>query len=129
VEAQAWMRWPGGSMEPWTSRGRAAIVLLTKAGIRRNERIALDHRDAGLVEQSIKPKPIPKRIEHFNNCEAPFILRLWLKIRAGMTRKGCPSLFLNAGGDRAEMSGAGRPPHDPTSQRGEDHFNPHCRRR
>lgn len=91
-------------------RGRAAIVLLTKAEIRRNERIALDHGDAGFVEQSIKPKPIPKRAEHSNDCEAAFILRHWLKIRAGMTRKGCPSPFLNTGGDRAEMSGAGRPP-------------------
>jgi len=118
-------------------RDRAVIVLLAKTGIRRNELITLDLEDVDFVEQSIKLKPTAKRSNRrvFFDDEAAFLLHRWLKIRAGMNHKGCPALFLNAVGDRLERAGvynlvinaAARVGlHDPTSQRMEDHFTPHC---
>lgn len=118
-------------------RDKAVITLLAKTGIRRNELVTLDVSDVDLVEMRIRLKPTAKRTNRtvFFDDECSFILRRWLKIREGMNRKGNPALFLNHEGERLNRSGvynlvveaarrAGL--HDPTSQRLEDHFSPHC---
>lgn len=120
-------------------RDKAIIVLLAKTGIRRNELVTLDLSDVDFVEQKIRLKPTAKRTNRtvFFDDEAAFILRRWVKIRAGMNRKDNPALFLNAYGGRLNRNGvyeivvkaAERVGlHDPESDRLEDHFGPHnCR--
>jgi integrase/recombinase XerD len=118
-------------------RDKAIITLLAKTGIRRNELITLDISDIDFVEQKIRLKPTAKRTNRtvLFDEETAFILRRWLKIRAGMNHKDNPALFLNVSGDRLHRSGvydavvkaAERVGlHDPKSDRLEDHFTPHC---
>jgi integrase/recombinase XerD len=118
-------------------RDKAVITLLAKTGIRRNELVTLDTSDVDLIENKIRLKPTAKRTNRtvFFDDECSFILRRWLAIRKDMNKKGLPALFLNAEGERLNRSGvynlvveaarrAGL--HDPTSERLEDHFTPHC---
>lgn len=118
-------------------RDKAVIALLAKTGIRRHELVELDISDVDLVEMRIRLKPTAKRTNRtvFFDDEAAFILRRWLAIRQDINKKGNTALFLNAEGERLNRSGvynlvtesarrAGL--HDPTSERLEDHFGPHC---
>ncbi len=118
-------------------RDKAVIALLAKTGIRRHELIELDISDVDLVEMRIRLKPTAKRTNRtvFFDDEAAFILRRWLAIRQATNKKGNTALFLNSEGERLNRSGvynlvtesarrAGL--HDPTSERLEDHFGPHC---
>ena len=118
-------------------RDKAVITLLAKTGIRRHELVDLDISDLDLVEMKIRLKPTAKRTNRtvFFDDECSFILRRWLAIREDMNKKSSPALFLNAEGERLNRSGvynlvveaarrAGL--HDPTSERLEDHFGPHC---
>ena len=92
-----------------------------------------------LVENSIKLKPTAKRTNRtlFMDDECSFILRRWLKIRAGENRKGSTALFLNHEGDRLQRRGVSDVVykaaervglHKPESKRMEEHFSPHCTR-
>jgi len=118
-------------------RDKAVIALLAKTGIRRHELVELDISDVDLVEMRIRLKPTPKRTNRtvFFDDECSFILRRWLAIRQDVNKMELPALFLNAEGERLNRSGvynlvveaarrAGL--HDPTSERLEDHFGPHC---
>jgi integrase/recombinase XerD len=118
-------------------RDKAVIALLAKTGIRRHELVDLDISDVDLVEMRIRLKPTAKRTNRtvFFDDEAAFILRRWLAIRQDINKNGSTALFLNAEGERLNRSGvynlvtesarrAGL--HDPTSERLEDHFGPHC---
>ncbi len=118
-------------------RDKAVITLLAKTGIRRNELVTLDISDVDLIENKIRLKPTAKRTNRtvFFDDECSFILRRWLAIRQDANKKNIPALFLNAEGERLNRSGvynlvteaarrAGL--HDPTSERLEDHFTPHC---
>jgi len=118
-------------------RDKAIITLLAKTGIRRNELITLDISDIDFIELKIRLKPTAKRTNRtvLFDEETAFILRRWLKIRAGMNHKDNPALFLNAYGDRLHRSGVYEVVttsaervglHDPKSDRLEDHFTPHC---
>jgi integrase/recombinase XerD len=118
-------------------RDRAIITLLAKTGIRRNELITLDVDDIDLVEMKARLKPTAKRTNRviFFDGETAFLLRRWLKARDGMNRKGSSALFLSNWGKRINRNGvydivtkaAERVGlHDPSSDRIEDHFSPHC---
>ena len=118
-------------------RDKAVITLLAKTGIRRHELVELDVSDLDLIENRIRLKPTAKRTNRtvFFDDECSFILRRWLAIRQDTNKKGSSALFLNAEGERLNRSGvynlvveaarrAGL--HDPSSERLEDHFTPHC---
>lgn len=120
-------------------RDKAIVTLLAKTGIRRNELISLDVSDVDLVDQKIRLKPTAKRTNRtvFFDDETAFILRRWLRMREGVNRRKETSLFLSTWGFRisrtdvywlvtkaAERVGL----HDPSSERMEDHFSPHCAR-
>ena len=118
-------------------RNKAVITLLAKTGIRRNELITLDVEDVDLVEMRIKLKPTAKRTNRivFFDAETAFILRRWLKIRAGQNSGGCPALFLNHEGDRLQRRGVSDAVYNAAARVGlhnhgskhlEDHFSPHC---
>jgi len=120
-------------------RDKAVVTLLAKTGIRRHELVELDASDVDLVELRLRLKPTAKRTNRtvFFDDECSFVLRRWLAVRDGMNGKGNPALFLNSEGERLNRSGvynlvveaarrAGL--HDPTSDRLEDHFTPHCAR-
>ena len=117
-------------------RDKAVITLLAKTGIRRHELVELDVSDLDLIEKRIRLKPTAKRTNRtvFDD-ECSFILRRWLAIRQDTNKKGSSALFLNAEGERLNRSGvynlvteAARRAslHDPSSERLEDHFTPHC---
>lgn len=118
-------------------RDKAMITLLAKTGIRRNELISLDVDDIDWVEQKIRLKPAHKRTNRiiFFDDETAVILHRWL--RARQARKGSDSqaLFIGEWGTRANRNGVYQAVieaaervglHNPTSERMEDHFSPHC---
>jgi len=118
-------------------RDKAVIALLAKTGIRRNELVTLDVSDVDLVEMRIRLKPTHKRTNRtvFFDDECSFILRRWLTIREGLNKKGSTALFLNHEGERLNRTGVYNTVveaaervglHDPSSERLEDHFGPHC---
>jgi len=118
-------------------RDKAVIALLAKTGIRRNELVTLDVPDVDLIEMRIRLKPTHKRTNRtvFFDDECSFILRRWLTIREGLNKKGSTALFLNHEGERLNRTGVYNTVveaaervglHDPTSERLEDHFGPHC---
>ena len=118
-------------------RDKTIMTLLAKTGIRRNELISLDVSDVDFVDTMIRLKPTAKRTNRtvFIDDETAFILRRWLRVRESVNRKRSPALFLSTWGYRisrtdvywavvkaAERVGL----HNPTSDRMEDHFSPHC---
>lgn len=118
-------------------RDKAIITLLAKTGIRRKELITLDVSDVNFEEQMIRLKPTAKRTNRivFFDDETAVILRRWLRTREGRNTKGSPALFLNAAGERLQRHGVYEAVsdvavsiglHDPTSEKMEDHFSPHC---
>jgi integrase/recombinase XerD len=118
-------------------RDKAVIALLAKSGVRRNELVTLDISDVDLIENKIRLKPTAKRTNRtvFFDDEAAYLLRRWLNVRESMNKKGCNALFLNHEGERLNRSGVFNAVveaamrvglHDPTSERLEDHFGPHC---
>ncbi|MDF0592103.1 tyrosine-type recombinase/integrase [Methanotrichaceae archaeon M04Ac] len=119
------------------ARDKAIITLFAKTGIRRKELIALDVDDIEWVEQSIRLKPTAKRTNRtiFFDDETSFILRRWLRVRESRNKDGSKALFINNRGERIQRSGVSRMVekvatqvglHDPTSDKMEDHFSPHC---
>lgn len=118
-------------------RDKAIIALLAKTGIRRNELISLDVDDVDMVDQSIRLKPTAKRTNRtvFFDDETAFILHRWLRARESRNIKNSRALFINSMGERLNRNGvylavtraAERVGlHDPSSDRPEDHFTPHC---
>jgi len=118
-------------------RDKAIITILAKTGIRRNELISLDLSDVDFVEQRIRLKPTAKRTNRtlFFDDETAFILRRWVRVRDGMNSLKSPALFISGHGRRISRNGVYlavvRPAgqiglHDPSSDRLEDHFSPHC---
>lgn len=118
-------------------RDKALIILLAKTGIRRSELQRLDVTDINWKEQSIRLKPTPKRKNRtvFFDDETTILLNRWLKARETRNRKDCKALFINTHGNRigknevylavsqpAKLLGL----YDPSSDRLEDHFGPHC---
>ena len=119
------------------SRDKAVITLLAKTGIRRRELITLDVDDIDWVEQSIRLKPTPKRTNRiiFFDDETAFILKRWLRSRGSRSNIKSKALFINGVGNRLDRNGVYTAVtkaaefvglHDPTSDRMEDHFSPHC---
>jgi len=119
------------------ARDKAIITLLAKTGIRRRELINLDADDIDWVDQSIRLKPTPKRSNRtiFFDDETALILHRWVRARKSRNKNGSKALFLNVEGGRLNRNGvhtavtkaaerAGF--HNPTSDRVEDHFSPHC---
>jgi len=118
-------------------RDKAIIALLAKTGIRRNELIKLDVDDVDLIEGSIRLKPTPKRTNRtvFFDDETAIILHRWLRARASRNHKNSSALFINNEGGRLNRNGVYTVVtkaaeriglHDPSSERTEDHFSPHC---
>jgi len=119
-------------------RDRAIITLLAKTGIRRNELIKLDIDDIDWVEQNIRLKPTPKRTNRtvFFDDEAAMILHRWMRSSQEARNKfKTKALFISNMGGRLNRNGVylavTRPAekiglHNPTSDKMEDHFSPHC---
>lgn len=118
-------------------RDKAILVMLLKTGIRRGELIRLDVTDIDLIDGRVILKETAKRTNRvlYLDDETVFIIRRWLRVREGINRRQSPALFLSTWGYRisrtdvyelvtkaAEHIGL----HDPTSDRLEDHFSPHC---
>jgi integrase len=75
-------------------RDKAIVTLSAKTGIRRSELIKLDLDDIDWVEQSIRPKPTPKRTNRtvFFDDETALILHRWVRARESPTLKA-PKLY------------------------------------
>jgi len=88
-------------------RDKAIITLLAKTGIRRRELITLDVDDIDWVEQSIRLKPTPKRINVtiFFDDETAIMLRRWVTARETRNEKGSKALFINNLGTRLNRNG------------------------
>lgn len=117
-------------------RDKAIIALLAKTGVRRGELISIDLDDIDWQEQSITLKPKAKRSNRvvFFDDECARVLKRWIALRNKMNTKN-RALFINRTGNRidrnaiyeivaknAERVGL----HNPSSDRIEDHFSPHC---
>jgi len=118
-------------------RDKAMITFLAKTGIRRHELVDLDISDVDLIENSARLKPTGKRSNRtvFFDDECAMLLRRWMRIRGGLDCGDEKALFLSSWGTRisrndvyltvskaAQRVGL----HDPSSERLEDHFGPHC---
>lgn len=119
------------------ARDRAIVTLLAKTGVRRGELIRMDVRDVDLDAMSIRLKPSAKRTNRlvFFDEEAKRVLMLWLKARRTYAGDACPALFVTESGGRINKNhvydivtkhAARAGLHDPTSDRPEDRFTPHC---
>lgn len=115
---------------------KAIIALLAKTGVRRNELISMDIDDIDWVEQRILLKPTHKRTNRivFFDDETALILHKWLRVRESR-KVDTQALFISGWGKRisrnevylAVIEAAKRIGfHDPSSERLEDHFTPHC---
>ena len=116
---------------------RAVVVMLAKTGMRRNELVTLDVDDIDLEKMSIKLKPTAKRSNKllFFDEETKQVLNEWLGMRRLYTRPDSKALFINRSGGRITgdsvydivVDHATRVKlHDPSSEKLEDHFTPHC---
>ena len=119
-----------------STRDKAMLILLAKTGIRRNELITLDNDDVDIVEGKITLKPTPKRSNRvvFFDGECSIVLKKWLDIRLKI-KTNTKALFTNGVQHRATRDDvyhtvlewaclAGY--HDPSSNRSDKHFGPHC---
>lgn len=120
------------------TRDKAIATLLAKTGVRRGEMISMNIDDLDWENQSItlKAKKFKKRSGKvvFFDDECSRILKGWLKVRESMVSK-TKALFLNENRNRLDRNGiyslitkhaekVGL--HNPSSDRTEDHFSPHC---
>ncbi len=97
----------------------------------------MDLDDVDWIEQSIRLKPTPKRNNRtiFFDDETAVILHRWIKARETRNENGSKALFINNLGGRLNRNGVylavSKPAeklglHNPSSDRMEDHFSPHC---
>ena len=118
-------------------RNKAILAMLFKTGMRRNELITLDISDVDLIENRVRLKPTGKRSNRllFLDDEAAYLLRRWLRVREGVNHRNETALFLSTWGYRISRNDVYRMVteaarravlHDPSSERLEDHFGPHC---
>ena len=119
-------------------RDKAIALLLAKTGIRRAEAIDIDLDDIDWGEMSITLKPKPKRSNRivFFDYETAIVLKRWMNKRNAIAKPDCKALFVSyQTGERLDRSGiynsfvywaemAGL--HDPSSDKIEEHFTPHC---
>ncbi len=117
-------------------RDKTLLLLLFKTGMRRGELLSLDVDDVDLVDQSIllkKTKKRSNRTVYFDN-EAARYLKRWLTLREER-QNGSRALFIGPSGKRMSKSAVHYTIvkaatriglHDPSSDRMEDHFSPHC---
>ena len=119
-------------------RDKAIVTVLAKTGVRRGELIDMDVDDINWENQSIRLKSKRKRSNQyiFFDDETAIVLHRWLKARGNYKYKpDVRALFVGEHGDRlmrhgvyhavqkhAERVGL----HDPSSERMEDSFSPHC---
>jgi len=119
-------------------RDKAIVTVLAKTGIRRQELINIDLDDIDWVDQSVRIKNHPKRMNGvvFFDDETARVLRRWLRARVNYSVKPeNRALFVGDQGKRLKRNGvylAVTNPakrigiHDSNSKRMEDHFSPHC---
>ena len=119
-------------------RDKAIVTLLAKTGIRRGELIDIDMDDVDWESQSIRLKPKNKRSNRvvFFDDETAIVLHRWMRTRENWeVKQGIKALFVGEQGKRLRRNGvyyavvkhAERVGlHDPSSDRMEDHFGPHC---
>jgi len=119
-------------------RDKAIVTLLAKTGIRRGELIDIDMDDVDWENQSIRLKPKNKRSNRvvFFDDETAIVLHRWMRTRENWeVKQGIKALFVGEQGKRLRRNGvyyavvkhAERVGlHDPSSDRMEDHFGPHC---
>lgn len=119
-------------------RDRAMLMVLLKTGVRRGELLRMDVSDIDFESGSIRLKPTKKRSQPtvLFDEETARALRRWLEVRAHRAPMD-DALWISTSGKRI---GAGSLHHtirqvalrvglhDPTSDRMEDHFSPHCTR-
>jgi len=119
-----------------STRDKAMLMLLAKTGIRRNELITLDIDDVDIVEGKITLKPTPKRSNRvvFFDGECSIVLKKWLDIRQKI-KTDTRALFTNGVQHRATREDVYKTVlewarlagyHDPSSNRPDKHFGPHC---
>jgi integrase/recombinase XerD len=119
-------------------RDKAIVTLLAKTGIRRGELIRTDLDDIDWIDQSIQLKPHPKRSNFlvFFDDECARVLKRWIKTRDSYpVQPECSALFINERGGRLQRHGVAHAVtkhatriglHDPTSDRLDERFTPHC---
>ncbi|MCW4041841.1 MAG: tyrosine-type recombinase/integrase [Candidatus Bathyarchaeota archaeon] len=119
-------------------RDKAIVTLLAKTGIRRGELIRTDLDDIDWIDQSIQLKPHPKRSNSlvFFDDECARVLKRWIKTRDSYpVQPECSALFINERGGRLQRHGVSHAVtkhairiglHDPTSDRLDERFTPHC---
>jgi len=119
-----------------STRDKAILMLLAKTGIRRNELITLDIEDVDIVEGKITLKPTPKRSNRvvFLDGECSIVLKKWLDLRQKI-KTDTRALFTNGVQHRATREDVYKTVlewarlagyHDPSSNRSDKHFGPHC---
>jgi len=118
-------------------RDRAVIMLLAKTGVRRGELLRMDVDDLNLDAYSIKLKPTAKRTNRlvFFDDEARKCLLKWLNKRKRCKASESNALFIGDRGKRLNRNhvydivvrhAVKVGLHDPSSDRLEEHFTPHC---
>ncbi|MDH4123318.1 MAG: tyrosine-type recombinase/integrase [Thermoplasmata archaeon] len=118
-------------------RDRAIIMLLAKTGVRRGELLRMDVDDLDLDAYSIKLKPTAKRTNRlvFFDEEARKCLLKWLNKRKRYIASASNALFIGNRGERLNRNhvydivvrhAVKVGLHDPSSDRLEEHFTPHC---
>lgn len=89
-------------------RDKAAVAVLAKTGIRRNELITLDIDDINWEDNSITLKPTRKRHNNivFFDGETAEALKRWVIARENRVKgKKCDALFVNERGQRLNRNG------------------------
>jgi integrase/recombinase XerD len=118
------------------TRDKAIITVLAKTGIRRGELISIDVEDINWTENSITLKPKAKRSNRtvFFDDETARILKRWIVLR-GQREPKTKALFIGETGTRLNRNGVYTTVtkhaqrvglHNPTSDKLEDHYSPHC---
>jgi len=121
------------------TRDKAIVVLLVKTGIRRSELVAIDVGDINWNNFSILLKPTHKRSNRmvFFDYECALVLRQWLQKRDHHADPENKALFVSYIDRKKQLEDNGvwsafgkwagfAKLHDPSSNRIEDHFSPHC---
>ncbi len=121
------------------ARDRAIALLFAKTGIRRRELVVIDIDDINWQEMSIHLKPTNKRsnlIVYFD-YETAVVLRKWLDKRTYHADPENKALFVTYNDKKARLNRNGVGTiftkwailaglHDPTSEKLEEAFTPHC---
>ena len=119
-------------------RDKAIALVLAKTGVRRTELMNIDLDEIDWDVMSITLKPTHKRSNRvvFFDFETSVVLKKWVKKRNSVAAPKCKALFVSYNtGERVPRNGVYNSfvnwavtcgLHDPSSERIEDHFTPHC---